>query len=91
MLVLLSVFVEVGGGGGVGVYACMFVCMKFMYVLCVKICKHLELFKVGCAEMLISIINKKDVPLVEFMYLVFTRMPGESYHRQLGSLLCYIF
>ena len=21
----------------------------------------------------------KDVPLVEFMYLVFTRMPGESY------------
>ena len=31
--------------------------------------------------------------LVEFMYLVFTRMPGESYHRQLGSLLslCYIF
>ena len=40
-------------------YACMFVCMKFMYVLCVKICKHLELFKVGCTEMLISIINKK--------------------------------
>ena len=37
---------------------------------------------------------KKDVPLVEFMYLVFTRMPGESYRRQLRSLLlylCYIF
>ena len=26
--------------------------------------------------------------LVEFMYLVFTRMPGESYRRQLGSLCC---
>ena len=25
-----------------------------------------------------------DVPLVEFMYLVFTRMPGESYRRLLG-------
>ena len=36
----------------------------------------------------------EDVPLVEFMYLVFTRMPGESYHRQLRSLLlylCYVF
>ena len=35
-----------------------------------------------------------DVPLVEFMYLVFTRMPGESYRRRLRSLLlylCYVF
>ena len=31
----------------------------------------------------------KDVPLVEFMYLVFTRMPGESYRRLLRSLLLY--
>ena len=28
----------------------------------------------------------EDVPLVEFMYLVFTRMPGESYSRRLRSL-----
>ena len=27
----------------------------------------------------------EDVPLVEFMYLVFTHMPGESYRRQLRS------
>ena len=36
----------------------------------------------------------EDVPLVEFMYLVFTRPPGESYRRRLGSLLlhlCYVF
>jgi len=37
----------------------------------------------------------KDVPLVEFMYLVFTCMPGESYCRRVGSLLllclCYVF
>ena len=34
-----------------------------------------------------------DVPLVEFMSLVFTPMPGESYHRWLRSLLflCYVF
>ena len=29
----------------------------------------------------------EDVHLVEFMRLVFTRMPGESYRRQLRSLL----
>ena len=31
---------------------------------------------------------------MEFMYLVFTRMPGESYRRRLRSLLlylCYVF
>ena len=38
----------------------------------------------------------EDVPLMytEFVYLVFTRMPGESYCRRLRSLafcLCYIF
>ena len=31
-----------------------------------------------------------DVPLVEFMYFVFARMPGESYRRRLGSLLLYV-
>ena len=34
------------------------------------------------------------VPLVEFVYLVFTCMPDESYCRRLGSLLlclCVIF
>ena len=38
--------------------------------------------------------GEEDVPLVEFMYLVFTRMPGESYCRRLWSLLlylCYVF
>ena len=29
----------------------------------------------------------EDVPLVEFMYLVFTRIPGESYSRWLRPLL----
>ena len=36
----------------------------------------------------------EDVPLVEFMSLVFTHMRGESYHRQLRSLLlclCDVF
>ena len=37
---------------------------------------------------------REDVPLVEFMYLVFTRMSGESYRRRLWSLLlrlCDVF
>ena len=36
----------------------------------------------------------QDIPLVEFMYLIFTRMPSESYRRQLKSLLlclCDVF
>ena len=36
----------------------------------------------------------EDVPLVEFMYLVFTRVPRESYSRRLRFLLlyvCYVF
>ena len=39
-------------------------------------------------------IGTTNVPLVEFMYLVFTCVPGESYHMHLGSLLlclCDIF
>ena len=31
--------------------------------------------------------ESKYVPLVEFIYLVFTRMPGESYRRQLRSFV----
>ena len=34
--------------------------------------------------------RKEDVPLVEFMYLVFTYMPGESYCTRLKSLLLYL-
>ena len=36
----------------------------------------------------------EEVPLVEFMHRVFTRMAGESCHRRLRSLLlylCYVF
>ena len=36
----------------------------------------------------------ENVPLEEFMYLVFTRMPGESYRKGLRSLLlclCDVF
>ena len=33
----------------------------------------------------------EDVLVVEFMYLVFTRMPGMSYRRRLGSLLLCLY
>ena len=38
--------------------------------------------------------KEEDIPPVEFMYIVFTRIPGESYRRRLRSLLlylCYVF
>ena len=42
------------------------------------------------AKLSIKKINKVrlSVPLVGFMYLAFTRLPGESYRRRLRSLLC---
>ena len=34
----------------------------------------------------------EDLPLVEFMYLLFTRLPGESYLRPfMSQLLCPLF
>ena len=33
------------------------------------------------------VFTHEAVPLVELMYLVFTRMPGERYHRRPQSLL----
>ena len=30
----------------------------------------------------------EDVPLLEYLYFVFTRRPGESCHRRLKSLSC---
>ena len=44
--------------------------------------KALPLFDVEVLFLLFE-----EVPLVEFMYLVFTRTPGESYRRRLRSLL----
>ena len=47
-----------------------------------------------CTLPLCCVANDEDVPQVEFMYFVFTRMPGESYRRRLRSLLlylCYVF
>ena len=32
----------------------------------------------------------EDVLLMEFLYLVFTRMPGESHHGRLRSLFLYL-
>ena len=43
----------------------------------------------GMCQAKTKILTLKDVPLVKFLYLVFTRMPGESYRRRFGSfLLC---
>ena len=41
----------------------------------------------GSGGVYVPCIDSDEVPLVELMYPVFTRMPGESYCRQLGSLL----
>ena len=50
-----------------------------------SVSKALPLFDVEGLSVLFLLFE--EVPLVEFMYLVFTRTPGESYGRRLGSLL----
>ena len=49
------------------------------------------LFLVCCCRLPVSVFE--DVPVVEFMYLLFAHMLGESYCRWLSSLLflCYVF
>ena len=37
----------------------------------------------------VTVVKIEDVPVAEFMYLAFRRMPGESYRRRLRSLLLY--
>ena len=58
-----------GGGGGRGDY-CM--CPIFNTKVQCEPFNFAPLFKA---------FNDEDVPLGEFMYLLFTRMPGESYRR----------
>ena len=48
------------------------------------------MFSVDVKQHLKNIIFE-DVPLVEFMYLVFTRMPGESYRIGDSGLSCFIY
>ena len=47
-------------------------------------------YKVHKLHQDVPLVEDEDVPQVEFMYLVFTRIPGESYCRQLRSLLLYL-
>ena len=59
-------------------------------------CKYITDFErpVKCTSSCQSEVISEDVALVEFMYLVFTRMQGESYRRRLRSLLlclCDVF
>ena len=46
----------------------------------VKICSFV-FFPLSVYIYFFKLKNIEDVLLVELMYLVFTRMPGESYHR----------
>ena len=46
--------------------------------------------KINILKTLARLISCEDVPLVEFMYLVFTRMPVRITVRRLRSLLLYL-
>ena len=61
---------------------------------CLKLVKIADSDCVKNVSKQMAIFLFEDVPLAEFMYFVFTRMPGESYRRRLGSLflcLCGVF
>ena len=54
---------------------------------CCCCCFNVTAVAVDYAEARTVVQFSEDVFLAEFMYLVLTRMPGESYRRRLGSLL----
>ena len=56
---------------------------------CTSVGVHVQNYVLGCTSVGIHVQNYVlwDVPLLEFMYLVFARMSGESYSRGLKSLL----
>ena len=58
--------------------------ISFLNSVCINCC--IILFK-DLLRNLAKCCIKKDVPLVEFMYLVFTHMPSESYGRWLRSVI----
>ena len=43
------------------------------------------------SSFLSSFFLKVGVMYLEFMYIVFTRMPGDTYRRRLRSLLLYLY
>ena len=47
---------------------------------------RVDLGRIATTKSINQQVQQKDVPLVRSMYLVFTRMPGESYRRRLQSL-----
>ena len=66
-------------------------CTSLLQLLEIGFASSTALFKTGREKNSLQIFFIEDVPLVEFMYLVFTGMPGESYCRRLRSLLLYLW
>ena len=62
---------------------------------CIQFCSSTHKMQIGVCTVILGFFALfEDVPLVEFMYLVFIHMPGESYYRRLRSLLlclCEVF
>ena len=75
---LMAIAHPLGGGGGGGEGASNCACDRFQFPCLPG--KHIPWVGLVCVI--------EDVSLVEFMYLVFTRMPGESYRRRLRSFCC---
>ena len=60
----------------------------------IKSINQINLYYSSLSLCLCDVFRFEDVTLVKFMYFEFTRMPGESYCRELGSLLlclCDVF
>ena len=62
----------------------MMMMMMMMVMMMVMMMMMIWVMFISFAEL------SKDVPLVAFMYLLFTRMPCESYRRRLRSLLLFL-
>ena len=84
------------------VCACVRACVCMSVCVCMCVCVRAYVVSIFCVYVscegvyfcffVLLLLLLEDVPLVDFMYLVFTRMPGDSYRRRLRSLLLsYVF
>ena len=77
-----------GGGGGGGEQGTL----KLVEIRKVRLCEFRQYFKPQMRQPSKTLRSAfEDIPLVEVMYVVFTRMPTESYSRSLTSLLLCLY
>ena len=71
------------------VFVLLFCFVLFAFFVCLFVVIFLIFRERFCSTEIVEflLVEMEDLTLLEFMYLVFTRIPGERYHKRLRFLL----